>query len=264
MDKYALITGTTSGIGKALSIRFAQENINLILVSRNPKKLKKQARLISSKYKIKVNVIIANLEEPNISFEIYNQVNQMGVKISYLVNNAGFNQWGAFIDADINNQINMIKVHIVNTTELMKLFIPEMIKSKYGRVLNIGSTASFIPCPNSSVYAATKAYILSVSKAIGSELKGTGVTITTLCPGATYTEFAHKAGMEDTLLYHIFVMNKKTVTNAGFKALMKGKTYVVPGVYNKLIIYLSKILPDFITTSFSKMYLRRRKKTILF
>ena len=110
-------------------------------------------------------------------------------------------------------------------------------------------------CPNDSVYAATKAYILSVSKGIGAELKGTGVTITTLCPGATNTEFAHKAGMEKTLLFRIFVMESKRVANIGYKALMRGKTYVIAGFYNKLLVLSSKLLPAFILNPVTKIML---------
>jgi short-subunit dehydrogenase len=256
MTKYALITGTTSGIGKALAEKFAQEKINLILVSRNLQKLNRQADLLTAQYGIKVHVIAADLEKADAALMIYEKAKQIGIEIQYLVNNAGFNESGSFLETGLAREIDMIKVHAICTTEMMKLFMPDMVKSKYGRVLNLGSIASYMVCPNESVYAATKAYALSVSKAIASELKGTGVTVTTLCPGATHTEFARKAGMEHTLLFRLFVMKPEKVANIGFRALMRGKTYIVAGAYNKLIVLSSKLLPAFILNPATKMMLR--------
>ena len=256
MNKYALITGTTSGIGGALAKRFAQEKINLILVSRDIHKLSQQADLLVKQYDIKVHVIAADLEKTNAALMIYEQVKQMGIEIQYLINNAGFNEYGSFLETNLTKEIDMIKVHVVCTTEMMKLFIPDMVKNKYGRVLNLDSTGSYIACPNDSVYAATKAYILSASRGIGAELKGTGVTITTLCPGATNTELAHKARMESTLLFRIFVMEPKAVAKIGYKALMRGKTYVIAGVYNKCLVFSSKVLPTFITNPITKIMMR--------
>jgi len=257
MTKYALITGTTSGIGKAFAERFAREKINLVLVSRNIEKLNRQASLLSDQYGIKAHVITADLEKDNAALMVYEKVKQMGIEIQYLVNNAGFNERGTFLETDAAKEIDMIKVHAINTTEMMKQFIPDMVKSGYGRVLNLGSTASYMACPNSSVYGATKAYVLSVSKGIGTELKGTGVTITALCPGATNTEFARKAEMEDTLLFRLFVMKPDAVANIGYKALIRGKAYVIPGLYNKLLILSSKLLPSFILNPMTKMMLKQ-------
>jgi len=256
MTKYALITGTTSGIGKALAEKFAQEKINLILVSRDIQKLNQQAELLSNQYGIRAHVIAADLEKADAALGIYEQVKQMGIEIQYLVNNAGFNESGPFLETDLAKEIDMIKVHAICTTEMMKLFISDMVKNQYGRVLNLGSIASYMACPTESVYAATKAYILSVSKGISAELKGTGVTITTLCPGATHTEFARKAGMEHTLLFRIFVMQPKRVANIGYKACMRGKTDVIAGVYNKLMVLSSKLLPAFILNPITKMMLK--------
>ena len=256
MTKYALITGTTSGIGKALAEKFAQEKINLVLVSRDMQKLSRQADLLSKQYGIKTHVIAADLKETGAALMVYKQVKEMGIEIQYLVNNAGFNESGPFLETGLTNEIDMIKIHAICTTEMMKLFVPDMVKNEYGRVLNLGSTASYMACPNSAVYGAAKAYILSVSKAIGAELKGTGVTITALCPGATNTEFARKAGMEGTLLFRIFVMEPKFVASIGYKALMRGKAYVIPGAYNKLLVFLTKLSPLFILNPMTKKMLR--------
>jgi len=256
MTGYALITGTTSGIGKALAEKFAQEKINLVLVSRDAQKLGQQAESLSDKHGIKVSVIAADLEKPDTALMVYEKTRQLGVEVRYLVNNAGFNECGPFLKTDLTKEIDMLRLHIICTTEMMKLFIPDMVKNKYGRVLNLGSTGSFMACPNDSVYAASKAFVLSVSKGINAELKGTGVTVTTLCPGATATEFARKAGMERTLLFRLFVMNPETVADIGYNAAMRGKTYVIAGAYNKLLVFFSKITPPFILNPMTKIMLR--------
>ena len=147
MTKTALITGTTSGIGKALAERFAQEKINLILVSRDIDKLNQQANLLIGLYGIKVDVVAADLAKENAALAVYEQVKQKGIEVQYLINNAGFNECGSFLKTDLSKEIEMIKVHIICTTEMMKLFIPDMMKNKYGRVLNLGSTGSYMSLP---------------------------------------------------------------------------------------------------------------------
>ena len=142
---------------------------------------------------------------------------------------------------------------------MMKLFLPLMLGNKQGQVLNVGSTGSYISCPYDAIYAATKSYILSVSKGINAELKGTGVTITTLCPGSTKTEFAAKAGMEDTLLFKLFVMSPERVADIAYKAVMKRKTIVVAGIYNKILLMSSYFLPDRFVDYISKMMLGNQR-----
>ncbi|MCL2573441.1 MAG: SDR family oxidoreductase [Defluviitaleaceae bacterium] len=255
-NKYALITDTTSGIGRALSEKFAQEGINLILVSRDLQKLSKQADFLSTKYAIEIHAIVADLKQENAAHMIYKKTKEIGINIQYLINNAGFNERGTFLETSLSNEIDMIKVHVIHTTEMMKFFIPNMVKNGYGRVLNLGSTASFMPCPNSSVYGATKAYVLYVSKGISEELKKTGVTVTALCPGATNTAFAHKAKMEHTLLFRAFVMKPESVASIGYRAMMRGKSRVVAGTYNKLLVMSTMLLPEFITNPITKAMLR--------
>ena len=167
----------------------------------------------------------------------------MNLDIDYLVNNAGFNEAGKFLDTDINKEIGMIQLHITFVTELTKLILSDMAQRNCGKVLFIGSTGSFMPCPMDAVYAATKAYTLFFSKAIQAEMKGTGITITALCPGATQTRFALKAGIQETLLFKLFVMKPEKVARAGYKSMMKGQAKHIPGLYNKLLVISSKIVP---------------------
>lgn len=258
MTKTALITGTTSGIGKAFAEKLANKGYNLILVSRDKERLSKQSKQLSQKYGIKVFIIPIDLLEDGAAQKVFNAVNELKVTVQLLINNAGFNEYGVFNKTCLQNEIAMIQLHAICTTEMMKLFIPRMIYNKFGRILNLGSTGSYMPCPYDAVYAATKAYILSVSRGINAELKGTGVSVTTLCPGSTNTAFAHKAGMEKTLLFNLFVMSPETVAEIGYKALMKEKPAVVAGGFNKLLVLLSKLFPSSMIDICTKMMLKNR------
>lgn len=243
MTKTALITGTTSGIGKAFAEKLAMEKYDLILVSRNEEKLSAQAKQLTNKYGIKVFEVPMNLSEEYSAQKVFDIVKKDVDTIQVLINNAGFDEYGDFLSTDFEKEMDMIRLHIMFTTEMMKLFLPAMVDNQYGRILNLGSIASYIPCPYDAVYGATKAYVLSASKAINTEMKKHNVSVTTLCPGATKTEFADKANMQETLLFKIGVMEPEQVAKIGYRALMKKKPVIVPGFYNKTIVFLSKILP---------------------
>ena len=258
MDTYTLITGSTSGIGKAFAEKFAGQGHNLVLVSKisEVEALNTQADLLAGQYDIKVSVISIDLEKEYAAAMVYEKVKKLNISIEYLINNAGFGVYGSFLETDLSEEVDMMALHMFSATKLMKLFLPEMIYNGYGRILNVSSTASYLAVFNMSVYAATKAYIFSLSKTINAELKGTGVSVTALCPGATSTAFALKAEMEHTLLFRIFVMDPKEVADIGYKALMRGKPYVIAGLYNKIVVLLSRLLPAFIVNPVIKRMLR--------
>lgn len=238
-----LITGTTSGIGKAFAEKFANAGNSIILVSRNESELQQQQADLQSRYHVPVKYISCNLAEDNAPHVIMNKIDSMGLSVDILINNAGFNEAGAFVDTSLKNELDMIQVHIKALTALTKLILPGMIERKYGRILNIGSTGSYMPCPCDAVYAATKSYVLSFSNGLHQETKGTGVTVTCLCPGATRTPFASKAHINNTRLFKLFVMQPEVVATIGYKNLLKGKRVVITGLYNKLLVLSSKLLP---------------------
>ena len=242
-NKVALITGTTSGIGYALCEKFASEKSDIILVSRNIEQLTRQQEYLQRYFGVKTWAIQQDLALQDAAQNVYEKLCDLKLNVDYLVHNAGFNESGRFIETDIEKEKGMIQLHIVFVTELTKLILPDMVARKTGKILIIGSTGSYVPCAMDAVYAATKAYNLFFSKAIRAELKGTGVTVTTLCPGATDTNFAEKAGMKETLLFRLFVMKPKKVAHAGYKSMMKGKASHIPGLYNKLMVISSKIFP---------------------
>lgn len=252
-----LITGTTSGIGYELSKLFANDGFNLVLVSRDNEKLKKQKEEFEKIYGVNIYTISKDLSEINAPKDIFLEVKNQNIHIDILVNNAGFNESGAFSDTDIEKELRMIQVHVASLTYLTKLFLPGMIKNKYGKILNLGSTGSFAPCPLDGVYAATKAYVLSFSNAIRAELGGTGVTISTLCPGATNTAFAKKANIEDTLLFKMFVMDPNKVASIAYRKFMNNKKVIITGFYNKMLVCSMSITPNKILDSISMKLLAR-------
>lgn len=242
-----LITGTTSGLGKAFAEKFASMGNNIILVSRDMQKLKQQQLYLQNQYHVTVNFITYDLTKKDATDLIMDQIDNWNISIDFLVNNAGFNACGLFSQIDISNEMKMIDLHIRFITQLTKHILSIMEKNKYGHILNIGSTASFIPSPSDAVYSATKAYIMSFSNALYGEYRNTGIKITLLCPGATETEFARKANIEQTLLFKYAVMKPDKVVKIAYPKIIKGKRLIIPGIYNKLLVFFSRIMPIDIT-----------------
>ena len=148
-----------------------------------------------------------------------------------------------FMDTRLDRELEMINMHIRFVTELTKRILVHMKENGYGRILNVGSTGSFIPSPTDAVYSATKAYIMSFSNALCGELGKAGIKVTALCPGATETEFAAKANIQNTLLFRIAVMKPEKVVGIAYRKMMKGRRLVIPGIYNKLLVVFSKVMP---------------------
>ena len=252
----ALITGTTSGIGKAFAEKFADMGNNIILVARNEEKLKKQQNELQTRNHITVKYIVCDLTQANVVDFIMEKINEWQMTVDFLINNAGFNECGFFTDTDMDKELKMIELHIRFVTQLTKYILVMMKKNNYGHILNVGSTGSFISSPSDAVYSATKSYIMSFSNALYGEFEKTGIKITLLCPGATETEFATKAHIEHTLLFKFAVMKPDKVVKITYPKLMKGKRLVIPGLYNKLLILFSKILPVGITNKLTLLIMR--------
>lgn len=256
--KTVLITGTTSGIGYELSKIFAMERFNLVLVSRNGQKLKMQKEDLEKRYEAKVFTIAKDLSDTKSPEEVFLYIQSQGLHIDILVNNAGFNESGPFYETSLLKELQMLQVHVASLTHLTKLFLPGMMKNDFGKILNFGSTGSFAPCPLDAVYCATKAYVLSFSSALRAELAGTGVTVSTLCPGATKTEFARKANMENTLLFKKFVMEPQKVAEIAYRGFMRNKKIIIPGWYNKILVLSLPITPSKILEKIGMALLKRR------
>lgn len=258
MNKTALITGTTSGIGYALCEKFAKEKTDIVLVSRNYEKLISQKDHLQSSYGIRTWIIQQDLELPEAALNVYKELCELKIGVDYLVHNAGFDVSGRFAESDIEKEKAMIQLNTVFITELTKFMLPDMEARKSGKILFVASVMSYVPCALNAVYSATKAYVLSFSRALGAELKGTGITTTAICPGATRTNFAERSGLQGTPSFRRFVMDPEKVANIGYRCMMKGRIKCTPGIYNKLVVFSSKIFPAAVVDRFTKrMFIKR-------
>ncbi len=231
--KTALVTGASGGIGLELARLFAADGYDLVLVARSERKLDELGRELNKKHAIRCTPVASDLSLAGAGTEIKKTLDIMGVEIDILVNNAGFGLFGPFAETNLKTELEMIQVNISAVTELTKLFLPTMVKKGWGRVLNVASTAAFQPGPYMAVYYATKAYVLSLTEAVGNELKGTGVTVTALCPGPTATGFVESAKLERSRLFRTQkVADSASVARAGYAAMMRGKSISIPGMMN--------------------------------
>jgi len=244
MNKRVLITGASSGIGRELAGLFARDGFRLVLVARDKERLEKLADQFREQYGTVTKVIAKDLSRPDAPGEIYAELKQDESPVDILVNNAGFNVYGPFFEADLAKTLEMVQVNLVSLTQMTGLFLPDMVKRGGGKVLNIGSTGSFAPGPFNAVYCATKAYVLSFTEAIAQELQGTDVMAMAFCPGATKTEFAKRAGMEDTRIFLAGVMDAHEVAKCGYRFLEEGRSVItVPGIVNKLTVASLRFSP---------------------
>ena len=254
----ALITGASSGIGRELARLMAQHGHDVVLVARTAERLEALAKDLEQRHGVNAVSLSADLSEGDSAQRIYAEVRRRAIDIDVLVNNAGFNVYGPFMRTDLGSEKRMIQVNVLALMALTKLFGRDMVARGAGRILNIGSTASFAPAPFDSLYAASKAFVLSFSEAIAEELRGTGVTVTVLCPGPTRTEFAARAGMADTKIFSGPLMSAQQVASIGYNALVRGQTTVITGFANKLLVWSMRLSPRAMVVRIAKGLMSRR------
>jgi len=242
--KTALITGASSGIGKELAIIHAANNGNLVLIARNIEKLNLIKKELESNYKNSVYVIQKDLSLTDAAIEVYNEIKKQKIEIDYLINNAGFGDFGFFIDTNWQKEQQMINLNIMALTQLCKLFLPDMVKRGNGKIMNVASTAAFQPGPTMAIYYATKAYVLHFTEALANEVEKTGVSITALCPGATASGFQEAAAMEESnLVKGKKLPTSKQVATFGYKSMLKGKRVAIHGLKNYLLANSIRFTP---------------------
>lgn len=258
MSKTVLITGASSGIGLELSKVFAKHEYNLVMVSQNSDNLQKAKEIVQrDNPKVKLYTIAKDLSEPSAPEEIFEYIKKNSIQVDILVNNAGIQVYGKFHETELQNTLQLMNVNIYAMTKLTRLFVDGMLKRGSGKILNVASTGAFQPCPLNSAYCASKAFVLYLSEALSEELKGTGVTVTTLCPGPTKTNFAKRSGIEDIRYFKGKLSEASSVAEVGYKALMKGKPIVTVGRYNRFLAQSIKFIPRSIVTRLG-MYLMSR------
>ena len=244
MKKVALITGASTGIGKELAHIHAEKGGDLVIVSRSKDKLDQLKAELEKKHSIEVVVIAKDLSNQDAAQEIYDEVKTAGIEIEFLINNAGFGALGKFHELELERQVNMINLNITALTVLTRLFLPDFLKKNKGKILNVSSTASFMPGPLQAVYYATKAYVTFFSNALSEELYDTNITVTNLMPGATETEFGAVSGMDKTSMFQK-TATARSVAEDAYGGMMKGKLDVVSGLTpsQKLMMAMIPFMP---------------------
>ena len=241
MTKTALITGAASGLGYELALLLANDAYNLILVDIDSENLHIVKSEIEKSFNCKVMVLVKDLSVPDVANQIVQEIN--GIVIDVLVNNAGFGLFGTFNNTEWKRELEMLHVHIITTTHLTKLLLDGMVERKSGKILNISSLAAFQPGPLMSIYYASKSYLLSFSEAIANELKGSGVTVTVLCPGPTKTAFQEvvsENAADNKISFNMACPSE--VARYGYNAMHKGKTVAIPGIINKFLATIHRFV----------------------
>ncbi len=243
--QYALITGASSGIGRELAFAAAADGMNLILLARNAEKLMQLREVLEKLYPIKVLAIGCDLSQPDTVDKITTLLHGRNIIPDVLINNAGFGLYGPFHQTDPEIEMDMIQVNIVTLTELTKKIYRQMFEKGSGRIMNVASVAGFMPGPLMAVYYATKAYVLSFSEALANEAKGSGVSVTALCPGPTITNFETNASAQGSKLFKSFgkLPTGEQVAKYGWRCMMKGKTIAIYGWKNRFMLFFTRLLP---------------------
>jgi len=244
----ALITGASTGIGRELARLFADDGVDLVLVSseRSIAALNELAEELRARTGVRVDTVTMDLAKPGAGAELAARVDELGVDVGYLVNNAGVGILGLTIQESNPDAVSrMVQLNVVTTTDLTLHYAPRMVKAGRGAILNVGSIAAYvIPHGLEAGYAASKAYVRSFSECVSSDLRGTGVTCTHLAPGPTRTEFMRTAGLGDTSRLDKYFMDAAPVAKAGYDAMRTGRVNVIPGLGTKIMRAMSAVSPS--------------------
>jgi short-subunit dehydrogenase len=237
----ALITGASSGIGAELARLCAADGYSVILVARRADRLAEMAESLAREFGVRARGVAVDLADAGACQTLRDQT--AGDLVEILINNAGFGLRGRYTETDWEAEARMVQVNMTALAHLTKLFAKDMSGRGAGRILNVGSTAAFVPGPFMAVYYASKAFVVSLSLSIADELRGTGVSVTVLCPGPTRTEFETAAGLGDSNLFKGPIMSAAAVAREGYAAMMAGKPEVIAGARNRWMILLTRLAP---------------------
>lgn len=239
----AVITGASSGIGREFALLLAQHGYDLVLVARDLERLASLARGIEELQGRQTLVLPIDLASPAGVGKVYTQCAQRSIVPEILINNAGFALYGPFVESDLADHRSMLQVNVLTPVELTRLFLPAMLERRRGYVLNVASTAGFQPGPKMANYYATKSYVIALSVALAQEVKGSGVSVSVLCPGPTKTEFHSRAGIRHTPVAALAFTSARAVAETGYREMLKHKTIIIPGALNKIGAAGVRLLP---------------------
>ena len=256
-DRYALVTGASSGIGYELAKLFAQDGKNIVLVARSKDKLDELKKEIEKKSGTSVKVLTKDLSDSKSPQEIFSELEKEGITVDVLVNNAGFSVYGMFSETDWQKEAEMIQVNITSLTHLTKLFLNKMLESNSGKIMNVASAVGFVPAPLMSVYAATKSYVINFSEALANEVQGTGVSVTCFCPTATRSLFWERANAEGCKARQGRLMDSATAARVGYEALRRGKVTSIASLGYRLMLLSARLTPRGLSTRMTRSNLER-------
>ena len=255
----ALITGASSGIGAELARLFAADSHNLVLVARRARQLEDLSAELRERDRVSVRVLARDLSEPASVGDLWDELMAARVQVDVLVNNAGVGLYGPVWEQDAVALDRMVRLNVAALTTLTRLALPSMVSRQSGKILNLASVVGYQPAgPGMAAYYATKAYVLSFSKGLALELKGSGVTVTALSPGVTASSFEARSGASGTRLYRwVPAMSAKAVALAGYHGMMRKKTVVIPGIIAKLFSLAGELPPRGIALEVNRWLLKR-------
>jgi short-subunit dehydrogenase len=241
----ALVTGASSGIGLELCRLLARDGARVVMVARDEGRLQRAARWVQAEVPTAALTLVpADLAASGAAAALYARVARDVGDVDFLANNAGVGLSGKFSEADPRAIAGLVQLNVVGLTEMTGLALAGMLARRAGRILNVASTAAYLPGPGMAVYYATKAFVLSFTEALAEETAGSGVTITALCPGPMATGFPARAGIAGTrLLRSPLVLPAAQVAADGYRGALEGKRVVVPGIRNKLMVEGLRLLP---------------------
>ncbi|WP_310990996.1 SDR family NAD(P)-dependent oxidoreductase [Aequorivita marina] len=257
-----MVTGAASGLGLELTKLLAEDGYDLILADVDAEKLQQASDEIAAQYHSNIQLIVKDLSRSNVADQIFEAIEDKPIDV--LINNAGFGVFGSFNDTDWQREMDMLNLHVITTTHLTKLVLKGMVARGNGKILNMSSLAAFQPGPLMSLYYASKAYILSFSEAIANELKGSGVTVTCLCPGQTNTCFQEvvsngTASSNNKINFNVACPQK--VAKYGYEAMQKGKVVAIPGKINKFLSKLPRFVPRRTATAIIRRIQEKNRDT---
>lgn len=242
--KYALITGASKGIGRSMAIALARRKINLLLIARSANELISLQTEIKNQYNVEVDILSIDLSQVQAPKAVYNWITEKNYAINILINNAGYGLWGKFEELDLSAQVEMCQLNMITVTSLCHLLLPILSTEKKAYILNVCSTAAYQAVPTLAIYSATKAFVLSFTRALRFELKDGPVSVSCLSPGPVDTGFAHRAGLDAfNKMAEKFNMRPDEVAEIALKGMFAEKSEIIPGFTNIISVYANRILP---------------------
>ena len=255
MRRTVLVTGASSGIGAAFAEVFAAEGFNLVITARREDRLRALADRLAERCRIRVDVIVTDLEQPDAPARLTAALEARGLKIDVLVNNAGYGVPGSLLSKSWDVHTRFLQIMVTDVVELTYRLLPGMIERKYGRIINVASLAGVVPAPaGHTLYAAAKAFVIKFSESLGHEVRRNGVFVTALCPGFTYSEFHDVTGTRAMMnrMPRWMWLSAADVARQGYEAVMADRSIVVTGRLNSAIATLVRILPQWLVVSLGR------------